>query len=83
MLLEDGGWCCLVDCGTTSLIGLKAAGIDPASIDAIAISHLHGDHFAELPFLLLDGQLNNLRTTQLHLVGHPELEARLSATAEY
>jgi ribonuclease BN (tRNA processing enzyme) len=30
--------------------------VDPASVEAVLVSHLHGDHFGGLPFLLLDGQ---------------------------
>lgn len=82
ILVEDGNWRCLVDCGATSLVGLKAARVDPASIDAVVISHLHGDHFGGLPFLLLDAQLNSRRSSPLLLAGHPDLEARLRATME-
>ena len=46
----------LVDFGATSLVALKARGIDPDRIDGIILSHLHGDHFGALPFLLLDAQ---------------------------
>ena len=77
ILVEDGGWRCLIDCGASSLIGLKAAGIDPASIDTIVISHLHGDHFGGLPFLLLDAQFESKRSTPLRIVGHADLESRL------
>ena len=35
----------LIDCGASSLIAMKRAGISSAEIDAILISHLHGDHF--------------------------------------
>jgi len=45
----------LIDCGATSLVALKRAGIDPASIGWVALSHLHGDHFAGLAWLILDG----------------------------
>lgn len=82
ILVEDGDWRCLLDCGTTSLIGLKAAQINPASIDAIIVSHLHGDHFAGLPFWLLDAQLNNRRSSPLVIAGHPDLEPRLRATMD-
>ncbi|HXY94549.1 MAG TPA: MBL fold metallo-hydrolase, partial [Acidimicrobiia bacterium] len=82
VLVEDGGWRCLLDCGATSLVGLKAAGVDPASIAAIVISHLHGDHFGGLPFFCLDAQFNSGRRPPLLLVGHADLESRLRATME-
>ena len=46
----------LIDCGATSLPALKRLGIVRESIDLILITHFHGDHFAGLPFLLLDAQ---------------------------
>jgi len=82
VLVEDGEWRCLIDCGATSLVGLKAAGVDPASIAAIIISHLHGDHFGGLPFLLLDAQFNSTRSQPLLLIGHSDLESRLRATMD-
>jgi ribonuclease BN (tRNA processing enzyme) len=82
LLVEDGAWRCLIDCGATSLVGLKAAGVDPASIGAIVVSHLHGDHFAGLPFLLLDAQLNSKRSKPLLLCGHADLGTRMRATME-
>jgi ribonuclease BN (tRNA processing enzyme) len=82
VLVEDGAWRCLLDCGASSLIGLKAAGLDPASIDTIIVSHLHGDHFGGLPFLLLDAQLNSKRANQLSLFGHADLEPRLRAAMD-
>lgn len=82
ILVEDGDWRCLIDCGASTLIGLKRYGIDPASIDAIVISHLHGDHFAGLPFLLLDAQFNSRRSTPLRIAGHTDLESRLRATMD-
>src|SRR5262245_36016304 len=80
VLVEDGDWRCLLDCGASSLVGLKGAGIDPASIGAIVVSHLHGDHFGGLPFFLLDAQLNSRRSEPLLLFGHADLESRLRAT---
>ena len=82
ILVEDGAWRCLLDCGASSLIGLKAAKVDPKSIDAIFISHLHGDHFGGLPFFVLDAQFNSRRELPVLLVGHADLESRLRASME-
>ena len=61
MLLESEGHRWLLDCGATSLVALRGAGIDPSSIDAVFLSHLHGDHFGGVPFLVLDGQFRRFR----------------------
>jgi ribonuclease BN (tRNA processing enzyme) len=55
--LETANGTLLVDCGASSLVALKARGLDHARVDGIVLSHLHGDHFGGLPFLLLDAQL--------------------------
>lgn len=44
----------LIDCGATSLSGLKRHGLRVEEIDVIAITHFHGDHYGGLPFFLLD-----------------------------
>lgn len=71
----------LADCGATSLTALKAQGLDPGSISGVAVTHLHGDHFGGLPFLILDGQFSG-RTAPLLVAGPPGTEERLAATME-
>jgi ribonuclease BN (tRNA processing enzyme) len=71
----------LVDCGATSLVALRTQGIDPGTIDAVAVTHLHGDHFGGLPFLILDGQFSR-RTRPLRIIGPPGTGARLTAAME-
>ncbi len=71
----------LVDCGTTSVLGLKSLGFDPNSVSAVVISHLHGDHFGGLPFLILDGQFSG-RTQPLLVAGPPGTADRLNQTME-
>jgi ribonuclease BN (tRNA processing enzyme) len=72
----------LVDCGASSLIALKRFAADPNSIDAILVSHLHGDHFGGLPFLLLDAHLVSRRTRPLTLAGPPGFRDRLHQAQE-
>jgi ribonuclease BN (tRNA processing enzyme) len=71
----------LLDCGTSALTGLKRLGLEPNDVTVVAVSHLHGDHFGGLPFLLLDGQFRH-RHRPLHLVGPPGLWQRLAQAME-
>jgi ribonuclease BN (tRNA processing enzyme) len=71
----------LIDCGATSLPALKRLGIARAEIDLILITHFHGDHFAGLPFLLLDAQFTR-RTRPLVIAGPQGIEARLAQVME-
>jgi ribonuclease BN (tRNA processing enzyme) len=72
----------LIDCGASSMIALRKFGVDPNAITSIFISHLHGDHFAGLPFLLLDAQLVSRRSAPLTIAGPPGLAERLGITME-
>jgi ribonuclease BN (tRNA processing enzyme) len=81
MLLESEGFHALLDCGTTALIGLKRAAIDPAVVDVILVSHLHGDHFGGIPFFLLDAQFSR-RLRPLVVAGPPGLAERLRQAME-
>src|SRR5260370_22017026 len=60
----------LIDCGASSLPALKRLGIARENIDLILITHFHGDHFAGLPFLLLDAQFS--RRTRPLVLAAPE-----------
>lgn len=71
----------LVDCGATSLSAMKAQGLDPGAVDAVVVSHLHGDHFGGIPFLVLDGQFSR-RTAALTVVGPPGTDERLHTAME-
>jgi ribonuclease BN (tRNA processing enzyme) len=71
----------LLDCGATSLTALRQAGLDPGEIAAVVVSHLHGDHFGGLPFLILDGQFSR-RTAPLLIAGPPGTQQRLTAAME-
>ncbi|MDX2494149.1 MAG: MBL fold metallo-hydrolase, partial [Desulfuromusa sp.] len=63
----------LLDCGCSSLIGMQRCGVIPSEIDTVIISHLHGDHFGGIPYLLLEGKYISQRIRPLTLVGPPGL----------
>jgi ribonuclease BN (tRNA processing enzyme) len=71
----------LIDCGASSLPTLKRLGIVRDEIDLILITHFHGDHFAGLPFLLLDAQFTR-RTRRLVIAGPKGIEMRLTQVME-
>ena len=72
----------VVDFGAGSISAWKKLGFDTKDIDAVIVSHLHGDHFCGLPFLLLECQYVAGRTTPLRLIGPPGFRARLEAAME-
>ncbi|HJY82743.1 MAG TPA: MBL fold metallo-hydrolase [Candidatus Binatia bacterium] len=76
-LVETEGTGFLLDCGTTTLLALKALGIAAERVDFIAISHLHGDHFGGLPFLFLEYLYEQPRTRPLLIAGPPGTEERV------
>jgi ribonuclease BN (tRNA processing enzyme) len=71
----------LIDCGASSLPALKRLGIARDEIDLILITHFHGDHFAGLPFLLLDAQFTR-RSRPLVIAGPQGIEAKLANLRE-
>jgi ribonuclease BN (tRNA processing enzyme) len=79
--LSGGGQVLLADCGATSLTALRAQGLDPGAVGAVAVTHLHGDHFGGLPFLILDGQFTR-RTAPLLVAGPPGTGDRLAQAME-
>ena len=70
----------LLDCGSSSLIGLQRCGLRPADIGAVVVSHLHGDHFGGIPYLLLEGKYVSQRRSQLTLIGPAALQQRVEVT---
>jgi ribonuclease BN (tRNA processing enzyme) len=67
----------VVDCGSTVLHGLKRRGLDPARIDFVLLSHLHGDHFGGVPFLFMDFLFQSRRTRPITIYGPPGTERRV------
>ena len=71
-----------IDFGTSSLIALAQQGIEPNSLDAILLTHLHGDHCGGVPFLLIDAMLASRRTRPLTVAGPRDLLRRMDAVRE-
>jgi ribonuclease BN (tRNA processing enzyme) len=78
-LVETSNASFLLDCGATTLLALKALRIPAATIDFVAISHLHGDHFGGLPFLILEYLYEQPRSRPLLIVGPPGTQDRVWA----
>jgi ribonuclease BN (tRNA processing enzyme) len=67
----------LLDCGPTTLLAMKRAGLDPQRLDVVFLSHLHGDHFAGLPFLFIEYLYEKPRRRPLQVAGPPGTEKRV------
>jgi len=67
----------LIDCGATSLVAMNRSGVDPNSIDMILLSHLHGDHFGGVMFLLVHAHSAAKRDRPLVIVGPRTTERRV------
>jgi ribonuclease BN (tRNA processing enzyme) len=78
ILVRDAGRTLLLDCGPTTIGGLKELGIDPLEIDAVALSHFHGDHIAGLPFVLLDYVYQHPRQKPFEILGPPGVAEQLA-----
>ena len=77
ILVDGPGIRFAIDFGASSLIGLRRQGVDPNSIDAILITHMHGDHCAGIPFFMLDAMLDAKRSAPLTIFGPSGLQAHL------
>lgn len=69
----------LLDCGPTILASLNRHGLSAEPIDAILLTHFHGDHTAGLPFLFLHYLYIEPRTRVLTIIGPPQVESRVMA----
>ena len=76
-LIETSNHLFLLDCGPTTLPAFKRAGFDPLHLDAIILSHLHGDHCAGLPFFILEYIHNSQRQKLLRLAGPTGTEKQI------
>jgi ribonuclease BN (tRNA processing enzyme) len=80
--VTSGAGAFLIDCGASSLIAMRRFDVEPNGVRTVFITHLHGDHFGGLPFLMLDAQFYSRRTHPLTLVGPPGFRERLAQAME-
>lgn len=78
-LVEASHATLMLDCGATTLLALKRKGLNADAVDAVVLSHLHGDHFAGLPFLFLEYIYNRPRKRPLIVAGPPGTQERVHA----
>jgi ribonuclease BN (tRNA processing enzyme) len=81
-LVRSEGFSFLVDCGASALSSMRRFDVAPNDIGMVVLSHLHGDHFAGIPFLILDAQLVSERTEPLLIAGPPGTRVRIKEAME-
>lgn len=82
ILVDGPGVRFAIDFGASTLIALKQQGIEHNSIDAILLTHLHGDHCAGVPFMLMDAMLGAKRSRPLTIAGPKDTVSRMNEIAE-
>ena len=66
-----------MDAGPTVLAALKDAGHVSSEIDFVLLSHLHGDHFGGLPFMIMEYLYERPRQRELLIAGPAGTEERV------
>lgn len=77
ILVDAPGIRFAIDFGATSVNAMKALGLEHDSLDAILLTHFHGDHAAGIPTLLIDSMLATRRSRPLTIAGPPGTRERL------
>ena len=77
-LVSAPGATILLDCGASALVALQRDGVGIDRLDAVCLSHLHGDHFAGLPFIFIAATFDVPRQRPLTIVGPPGTAARVA-----
>lgn len=82
IFVDTGSFRFLLDCGPSVLPAGKRFGVPIPEIDAILLSHLHGDHYGGVPFVLLEARLVERRSAPLIIAGPPGTAGRIDALGE-
>ncbi len=81
LLVESDTTSILLDCGFTAASAFWSVAQQPLELDAIYISHFHGDHYFGLPALLVRS-IQEKRTKRLTIMGQPGVEDRVTRLTE-
>ena len=81
-MVDTSGARFLIDCGATSLVAMKRFGVDPDTVDQILLTHLHGDHYGGVPFLLVYAHSCSMRNRPLVIGGPETTEKRVMEALE-
>jgi ribonuclease BN (tRNA processing enzyme) len=81
-LLDTAHGRLMLDCGANAPLALKRAGIPLTSVDAVVISHCHGDHFGGVPFLFLERMFVEQGPKPVEILGPPGIERRMTDLVE-
>jgi ribonuclease BN (tRNA processing enzyme) len=66
----------MMEAGPELLGSMKRAGLRPGDIDVVLISHLHGDHYGGIPFLMLEYLWETRLDHKVVIAGPKNLEPR-------
>jgi ribonuclease BN (tRNA processing enzyme) len=72
----------LVDCGGSALITMKKNGKSSNDIDAIFITHFHGDHIGGIPYILCEAKNLVKRKKPLKIIGPKGIKQRVEKITE-
>src|SRR5690606_637139 len=72
----------LIDCGATTSVALRKYGHSIDDVDYILISHLHGDHFGGLVFILCEILALGRRRKPLIIAGPPGVKEKTLTALE-
>lgn len=75
-IIDAAGTRILMEAGPEILGAMKRLALRPNNLDLIVISHLHGDHFGGLPFLILEYMWESKLAAPITIAGPRNLESR-------
>lgn len=79
-LVQAGDTTVLVDCGRGVVMRLAGAGVPPASISLVLLTHLHSDHIADLNDVITTRWVTGDPVPPLEVVGPPGTRAVVDGT---